>query len=123
MAERVIHIQWEGPHKLEAIAELRSPSDKGLYQVYAHHPVYGHSLVYIGKTCTSFAERIAGRPLEQQFEQGSENDPAKVQYYIGRLTGVGTPEVSQWNDDIGLTEKLLIHAHAPVRSWADQGKS
>ncbi len=109
-AGRMIHLEWSGPFSLDAIQRLNGISDKGLYQVYAHHPVYGRCLVYIGKTDDTFARRIP----EHNFERGSENDPERVEYYVGRLKGETTPDTSQWSEEIGLAETLLIHAHAPA---------
>ena len=114
MSEQIIHIQWEGPHTLNAITSLNGACDKGLYQVYAHHPVYGQCLVYIGKTCTTFAERICQSPPQEQWEGGSENDPRKVEYYVGRLKWAKTPERDQWDREIEQAEALLIHAHGPA---------
>lgn len=110
MSEQIIHIQWEGPHTLNAITSLNGACDKGLYQVYAHHPVYGRCLVYIGKTCTTFAKRIP----EEKWETGSENDPKRVEYYVGRLKGEETPDRTQWDREIVLAEILLIHAYGPA---------
>ncbi len=39
MAERLIHIDWEGPHSLRKIEILHGQTDYGLYQVYVHHPI------------------------------------------------------------------------------------
>jgi hypothetical protein len=91
---------------------MRGASDKGLYQVYAHHPVYGKNLVYIGMTQASFAARI---PVNN-WEGGAENDPKRVEYYLGRLRGIATPSSGHWNEEIRLAEALLIHAHAPAYS-------
>ncbi len=110
MLEQIIDIQWDGPHSLDAIASFNRPWDKGLYQVYAHHPVYGRCLVYIGKTCTTFADRIPAH----KFETGSENDPEKVEYYVGRLKGEKAPDSFQWDEEIKAAEALLIHAHGPA---------
>ncbi len=110
MDERIIHIEWMGPYSLADMSEMNGPTDKGLYQVYAQHPVYGRSLVYIGMTGTSFFGRI---PMHQ-WETGSENDPNRVEYYVGRLRGLATPSLEQWNLDIALAEALLIHAHGPA---------
>ncbi|MGH7013229.1 MAG: hypothetical protein ACREEL_03580 [Stellaceae bacterium] len=108
--EHIIHIEWEGPHALEEIRKKTGPQDKGLYQVYAHHPVYGRNLVYFGKTEGCFADRIP----HHGWEGGAENDPNRVEYYLERLKGVATSAADQWNDEIALAEALLIHAHGPA---------
>jgi hypothetical protein len=59
MSERIIHIEWEGPFSLKQISDLKGNADKGLYQIYACHPVYGPAqLVYIGQTSSTFSARI-----------------------------------------------------------------
>jgi hypothetical protein len=110
MDERIIHIKWTGPHRIDEITAMTGPADKGLYQVYAHHPIYGRSLVYIGQTFASFGSRI---PRENR-EGGSENDPKSVEYYVGRLIGAFTPSSEQWQQEIKYAESLLIHAHGPA---------
>ena len=56
--ERIIHVQWQGPFSLSDLSKLSAPRDRGLYQVYGHHPVYGPcTLLYIGLTWKTFAER------------------------------------------------------------------
>jgi hypothetical protein len=110
MEERIIHIEWTGPHCVRELSLMTTPADKGLYQVYAHHPVYGRNLVYIGETAISFFGRI---PVHQ-WETGSENDPNRVEYYVGRLKGLSTPSPDEWKRDIKCAEALLIHAHGPA---------
>lgn len=110
MPEILICIQWTGPYSLAQINTMNGPTDKGLYQVYAHHPVYGRCLVYIGQTCTNFAERIP----THEWGTGSENDPERVEYYVGRLIGETPPKAEEWYRQISLAEMLLIHAHAPA---------
>lgn len=111
MDERIIHIQWSGPHSLADVCPMTGPTDKGLYQVYAHHPIYGRHLVYIGKTDgLSFGIRIP----KHDWGTGSENDPDRVEYYVGRLKGIATPTFDEWAQEIRLAEALLIHSHGPA---------
>jgi hypothetical protein len=61
MEERIIHIEWEGPYSLNQLDTLKDlRKDRGLYQIYGHHPVYGSNvLLYIGQTVgRTFGERI-----------------------------------------------------------------
>ncbi|MCP4305494.1 MAG: hypothetical protein GY788_11575 [bacterium] len=112
MIERPVHLCWEGPFDLIDLPKLSDPeTDIGLYQIYAHHPVYGRCLVYIGKAQTqTFGQRIR----QEQWDTGSENDPERVEIYVGRLIGRSTPSLSEWHIEIDAAEKLLIHSHAPA---------
>ena len=110
--EPVIYIQWEGPLTPAQVKLKNKPNDFGLYQVYAHHPVYGRGvLVYIGQTRDTFAGRI----LQHRWEKSlSEPDPERVEFYVGRLKGAATPDLGRWHKEIDLAEKLLIYALAPA---------
>lgn len=50
--QTIIHIDWDGPYTLDQLKDLMdSKTEKGIYQVYGFHPVYGKDvLLYIGKT-------------------------------------------------------------------------
>jgi hypothetical protein len=78
--------------------------DKGLYQVYGHHPIYGRTLVYIGMTDQSFAARL-GDP-NNNWTIGSENDPDRVEFFVGRLIGSSTPDIVQWRKEIVLAGEM-----------------
>src|ERR1700754_721509 len=107
-----IHIQWQGPHSLAEAVALNSPNtDFGLYQIYAEHPVYGRALVYIGRARTrTFGVRIR----EHRWDTGSENDPSKIEIYVGRLKAEAIPSDLEQNRQIEMAEGLLIHAHGPA---------
>ncbi len=108
--EQIIQILWDGPSSLRDIQALIGAHDKGLYQVYTYHPLYGDCLVYIGMTRTSFAQRIA----EHDYEAGSDSDRRRIACYVGRLIGKETPDPEEWFRQIDLAEMLLIHAHGPA---------
>ena len=111
MDELVIHVEWVGPYSLADVDAFADPkSDIGVYQVYAHHPVYGHNLVYIGQAGRTFADRIR----EHAWDSGTENNPEKVEIYLGRLKGETAPRREEWQRQIGLAEALLIHSHGPA---------
>ena len=57
----LICIEWEGPISVKnAVKRLNRDRDIGLYQLYGRHPIFGRdSFLYIGKTTSSFANRIA----------------------------------------------------------------
>jgi hypothetical protein len=110
-SERIIHIEWEGPLALADLGKLSAPRDRGLYQIYGHHPVYGAcTLLYIGQTWKTFAQRIS----EEGWDGGSSEDPNNMQVYVGRLKGPATPSPDEWRREINLAEKLLIHVHGPA---------
>jgi hypothetical protein len=109
--ERVLHLLWEGPFGLKDLPKLNDgQSDFGVYQIYAHHPVYGRCLVYIGKAREqTFYTRIK----QEYWGIGSENDPNRVEVYVGRLIWT-TPLLSVWRKEIDTAEVLLIHSHGPA---------
>lgn len=112
MPELIIHIDWTGPFTLLEVKSFTSLTlDFGLYQIYAHHPVYSRNLVYIGRARSrTFGVRIS----EHRWDTGSENDPAKVEVYLGRLKAEAIPTLEEQKTHIELAEALLIHAHAPA---------
>ena len=109
-ADKIIHIEWGGPHKLSEVASLTGASDYGVYQIYGGHPVYGSSaLLYIGLAAGQhFGERI---PQESQWLDN--RDAGRVEVYVGRLAGSTTPNDATWDKDIRLAERLLIFSHSP----------
>jgi hypothetical protein len=113
MPERIIHIQWDGPFSLNQVPSLDDATkDRGVYQVYAYHPVYGtEQLVYIGQT---WGQTFAARVSQHDWGGGTENDPHHVAIYIGRLKGERTPPEQDWSREIALAERLLIHSHGPA---------
>jgi len=112
MSELIIHVEWKGPFSLPEVETFKSPkTDFGLYQIYSHHPVYGRSLMYIGRARSrTFGVRIS----EHHWDAGSENDPSKVEVYLGRLKAEASPVLEEQRKHIELAESLLIHSHAPA---------
>jgi hypothetical protein len=113
MEEGIIHIQWQGPFSLTQLDTLKDPrKDRGLYQIYGHHPVYGANvLLYIGQT---MGETFGKRIEEHNFGGGFQEDREHVEIYVGRLKGVSTPSSDEWRNEINWAEKLLIHVHDPA---------
>ena len=109
--ERIVLIEWDGPYSLVQLNQLNDITDKGLYQIYVHHPVYGAGvLAYIGVTWDqTFSTRIS----QNDWGGASENDPKNVQIYVGRLKYDTMPTREQWSKDVANAERLLIHAHGP----------
>ena len=111
--ELIIHIEWDGPFKLDQLSELNNTDiDFGIYQIYGSHPIYGADvLLYIAKADRqTFSQRIS------QEEWIYNCDSKSVKIYIGRLAGSKTPGANRWSLEIELAEKLLIYAHSPARN-------
>ena len=106
----IIHVQWDGPFTLDEVAKKDYKHDKGVYQVYGSHPIYGSDvLVYIGKTTAqTFSTRI------HQELWNYTQDGQNVRYYLGRLAGKKTPDRDEWEEQISKVERLLIHSHWPA---------
>src|SRR5262245_54679337 len=58
---KLLRIEWEGPLPVDTVLSRGGDDDYGLYQIYAHHLVFGAgALVYIGKAQEqTFAVRFA----------------------------------------------------------------
>jgi hypothetical protein len=113
MSSRIIHVDWRGFLAKEDLKSFTKPqADKGLYQIYGHHPVSGFgTLLYIGCTIKqTFGERIPGH----KFLDWS-SDSKSIRIYVGRLIGSDSPN-RRWDDDISAVEKLLIYVHNPARN-------
>jgi len=112
MADKIIHIEWEGLFTLEEISTMNKEGyDHGIYQIYGSHTVYGlKSLLYIGQTQhQTFSERLAQEGWDLTWD-GQTNAEVRV----GRLAGIKTPSRLKWDEEIGLAEILLIAAHTPA---------
>ena len=108
MEEGIIHIQWQGPYSLRQLDTLKDTrKDRGLHQIYGHHPVYGaHVLLYIGQTLgETFGQKIE----EHDFTGSLQEDREHVEVYVGRLKGTSTPSSDEWRTEINLAEKLLVY--------------
>lgn len=111
LANRIIHIEWEGPYTLDSISTLTDAKDFGVYQIYGSHAVYGsHVLLYIGKA----DRQTFGVRIPQEAHWQLNKDARAVQVYVGRLAGETTPSLEQWSQEITDAEKLLIYAHVPA---------
>ncbi len=109
-----IHIFWSGPFSLEQIKEKNDKNHYGVYQVYGHHHLYGDNvLLYIGKA----EKQTFGKRLSQE-EWQFEYDPDNVSFYIGQLAIKDSITVKKWENLIGVSERLLIHAHNPAYNIA-----
>lgn len=116
-----IFIEWTGPYTAKQIKDgvdlgeeyFVKPSDKGLYQIYSSHPLYGDSvLTYIGKTEKAFSKRLNKRSIIEY-----NKDMNNIQIYLGCL--YFDDIYMEINDDtllkyIEYAETLLINHHAPA---------
>ena len=112
MTAEIIHLQWDGPFTYEKMTTFNGPTDFGIYQVCGLHPVYGASLLYVGRAQKrTFATRLQeeGWPFWEQVN-------GSVEFYLGRLSGSETPHNDTWNLLIARVEQLLIYAHHPARN-------
>jgi len=129
--EQNIRIEWDGPYNISDIGYVEEKedyiksefnknidtedSDRGIYQVYGYHPVYGDNvLLYIGKTCKqTFAKRLSQEGWE--YNQDYKN----IQFYVGRLFSVNEeaiPSYDEWDILIDKAERMLIYAHKPAQN-------
>src|SRR5881275_3194658 len=109
-SETTIHIEWDGPYRLDSIPSLIEPTDHGVYQIYGGHPVYGNSaLLYIGLA----AGQRFGQRIPQETRRTYNRDAGRVEVYVGRLSGAVTPDDDTWDRHIRLAERLLIYTHSP----------
>jgi len=112
MTVQHIHVQWKGPYSYEkAMKDFDSNIDRGIYQVYGTHPVYGSNvLLYIGKTINqTFGQRLS------QEQWLNNHDSENVVVYLGRIAGYHQePDEATWSAQITTVERLLIYAHWPA---------
>jgi len=115
-----IHLKWSGPYTYEEIRKMRADEDRGVYQIYGWHPIYGRdALLYIGMTGAgeeNFAARFAGR---KDIMTSPWSDNQKLySAYVGRIhrkSYASVPSRDKWVRLIEIAEALLIRAHCP--SW------
>ncbi|MBL0381331.1 MAG: hypothetical protein JKP90_17180 [Desulfofustis sp. PB-SRB1] len=112
MENLFIHLIWDGPYNLDSIKNLKNLSeDRGLYQIYGQHSLYGHSvLIYIGKAeDQTFSKRIT-----QEDWSYWHDDSKNIEIYVGRVADKISVESEEIKRRISISEKLLIFAHCPV---------
>ena len=104
----IISIMWEGPLTLQEAYNKNKKKDKGVYQVYGDHPIYGLDvLFYIGKTeRQTFGQRL--KTQEARFEEWDQ----RIQIYLGRICteNKARPSAQKWRSMIDRVERLLITA-------------
>ena len=103
-----ITIEWEGPFALEEVQEMNKKTDRGLYQIYGHHIIFGpNSLLYIGKAEKyTFAKRFVGHWNDWIWYDDKQG--RKVSIYIARMPLARVP--SEVLRDV---EAVQIYWHSP----------
>ena len=101
-AAKLINIEWGSPCSLEDALKLDKKKDKGLYQIYGPHIIYGSNvLLYIGKTETSFSQRLQDGDHRWVWEEQA------ISIRVGRIL----------NEDytyLEAVENLEIYWHSPA---------
>lgn len=94
-----ISIMWEGPISVKKAKNLDKDSDIGLYQLYGRHPIFGRdSLLYIGHTFDSFAQR-------SKAHVGSHPDMGEVLH-----------DETRWKGAVGYFREMYCGRLFPPRS-------
>lgn len=103
-----IHIDWDGPLLLEQALGLHADSDRGLYQYYGDHPVYGKGvMLYIG----SAIKQTFGERLTQHNWHLWAASPVEI--YVGRLCHDVPIETLEIERRVALAERILLFSHSP----------
>ncbi|MGB7912060.1 MAG: hypothetical protein WCF59_07520 [Desulfobaccales bacterium] len=117
---QIIHITWDGPFTFKELDKINNEKiDKGVYQIYGSHPVYGSNvLLYIGKASgETFKERLIIEMNNWEEEENIE----QIKIYVGRFYGKETPDDKEWSKQIDMVEKLLICSHFPTYNLSRKG--
>lgn len=116
-----INLHWRGPHSYSEVREMDGDTDYGLYQIYYVHPVYGDTLVYIGKAGEqTFATRLGQSEYRWMGDDHLtlwEDNGRRIRFHTGRIhvqQNENPPGDATWNDWIVRAEHLLISAHSPA---------
>jgi len=125
---KIIQIIWDGPKTIAEVKLCSENPDRGVYQIYGPHPVYGENvLVYIGlvggnqDSERTFSNRIGEH---EEYWLDDKYDDSRYEIYLGRLMGDPNSDKkneyfknksdSGWSDEIKVAETMLILAHTPA---------
>lgn len=91
-----VHLQREGPFDWKEAKNLKDgKADRGLYQVYGCHPVYGADvLLYIGLT----ANQTFGGRLAQEKWWPWNQDSERLAIYVGASSRQGNAVTKGWRE-------------------------
>ncbi|EJF05986.1 hypothetical protein ThvES_00019460 [Thiovulum sp. ES] len=117
-----LHVMWDGTYTLDDLFNEASESntktltenkDKGLYQIYGDHPVYGSdTLLYIGKA----VKQTFNKRINQEHNWWHNRHSSRIKIYVGRFMYNRIPDHKQWEDDVSEAERLLIYTHMPAHN-------
>ncbi|MEM7344876.1 MAG: hypothetical protein AAF485_11590, partial [Chloroflexota bacterium] len=108
----IIKIQWQGPYTLEEIKELKKSLNRGVYQVYGPHTIFGpDSLLYVGKASKKSFAKVISKKLDTFPWMSAPS----TRFYVGKVGLAGTKIVSQerWVELIDMAERLITCHVAP----------
>lgn len=107
----IIEIDWDGPFTREKIIkDYTGPEDRGVYQIYGTHEVFGpDSLLYIGQT----TQQYFSARMSQHYDWLDFWIPSEIKIYLGRLGGIEKITTSEWKKTIEKAERLLIFFASP----------
>jgi hypothetical protein len=110
MPDTTLHFEWEGLLRFDEIHDKTSNDDYGLYQIYAHHLVYGPgALVYIGKAeDQSFATR-----LNQHWMNWAKPEDSPL-VRLGRMDKRDYRDDADWASLLAAAEPLTVFWHTPA---------
>ncbi len=116
----IIEVLWYGPYRLENLVQFNNLEDRGVYQIYGPHEVYGSNtdtLLYLGKASEqSFKARISQH--RWLFKEDGVNSFGELRIYLGRLGGVRDVSKQEWVTLIDTAERLLIYYANPIYNTA-----
>jgi len=99
----LVKVYWEGPLDISAAFKKKGRRDRGLYQVYGDHPVFGpHSLLYVGRT----DQQSFGMAFVQHYERWMKHDSG-VTIHLGTFRDHGASVL------VKEVEALTILWHSP----------
>ncbi len=108
---KLLRIEWEGPLSIDALRSKTGEDDYGLYQIYAHHVVFGAgALVCIGK---AQEQTFAARFAQHEEWLDLEND---VSIRLGRLAPAdyrADDGWQEWGQLLTDAERLSVFWHSP----------
>ncbi len=114
-----VKIKWEAPRTVGEVLNLDEEDDKGLYQIYGRHILFGPgTLVYIGKTgATNNTQTFKKRISEHRRNWFRSDDEKDLEIRIGRIVNIdGSDNPSDWqdwDDVLSRVEALQIYSHSP----------